>query len=426
MLKDAKVTTREENELLTRTDPGTSMGNYLRSFWIPCMVQSEVPQSDEPPVRLRLLGEDLVVFRDTNGNIGVLEERCPHRQASLFFGRNEEAGLRCVYHGWKFDTAGNCLDMPNEPATSDFKTRVKAVSYPARLGGGILWVFMGAQSNIAEFPDFEWMDLPPEKLYVSRWEQECNSIQAMEGELDAAHVSFLHRRVDQIHERKTALSGGYFQEDRSPRWHVKDTDYGFIAASQRSVEEDKAYWRMNQFLLPFYTMITSEPGSARMTRMWVPKDDTHCWVIALNFRHEHELLETELSMWRNGEMVHRKVIPGTTQPIETRANDYLIDRDAQRRLTFTGIEGVRAQDAMATESAGPIVDRTKENLGTSDIAVVRMRRRLMSEAKSLRDSGKVPLPAKNGKVYRVRAHQTVLSREQAFDEVDEVLAAMRA
>ena len=420
------MTTREDNELLTQTDRGTAMGAYLRSFWIPCMVQREVPISDGPPVRLRLLGEDLVVFRDTNGRVGVLEEHCPHRQASLFFGRNEEAGLRCVYHGWKFDTAGTCLDMPNEPPTSDYKTKIKAVAYPAREAGGLLWVFMGQHDKMAELPDFEWMGLPAEKLYASRWEQECNSIQAMEGELDAAHVSFLHRRVDQLDEKKNALSGSYFQEDRSPRWHVKDTDYGFIAASQRSVEEDKAYWRMNQFLLPFYTMITSEPGNARMTRMWVPMDDTHCWVIAINFRHDRAMSEQELAMWRNGEMVHRKVIPGTTQPVETRANDYLIDREAQKRSSFTGIAGVRAQDAMATESAGPIVDRTKEHLGTSDIAIVRMRRRLLAEARALRDSGKQPLPAASCKVYRVRAHQAVLARTQMFDEEDEVVAAMRS
>jgi phthalate 4,5-dioxygenase oxygenase subunit len=418
--------TREENEFLTQTDPGTPMGAYLRSFWIPCMVLHEVPVADGPPVRLRLLGEDLVVFRDTRGVVGVLEELCPHRRASLFFGRNEECGIRCVYHGWKFDTQGNCLDMPSEPATSDYKTKIKAVSYRAREAGGLLWVYMGPSEQPPEMPDFEWLDLPPEKLYASRWEQECNSIQAMEGELDAAHVSFLHRKVDQIDDSKQALSGAYFQEDRSPRWHVKDTDYGFVAAAQRRVEEDKAYWRMNQFLLPFYTMITSEPGNARMTRMWVPKDDTHCWVIAVNFRQEHALGEKELTAWRNGDNTHRKVIPGTTQPVETRANDYLIDRDVQKRMTFTGIAGVRAQDAMATESAGPIVDRTREHLGTSDVAIVKMRRRLMAEARAFKDTSAAPLASTRGKLYRVRPHQTVLDRTMMFDQDESVVAAMRS
>ncbi len=418
--------TREDNELLTRTDPGTVMGTYLRSFWIPCMVLREIPLADDPPVRLRLLGEDLIVFRDTAGRVGVLDERCPHRLTSLYYGRNEESGIRCVYHGWKFDTTGRCVEMPSEPDDSAFCSKVKAVAYPNREAGGLLWVYMGPAEHAAQMPEFEWLGLPAEQLYASRWEQECNSIQAMEGELDAAHVSFLHRRVDQLDASKSALSGSYFQEDRHPRWHVKDTDYGFIAASQRRVEQDKSYWRLNQFLLPFYTMITGEPDNARMTRMWVPKDDTHCWVIAVNFRHERALSEEELRGWKNGETTHRKVLPGTTQPVETRANDYLIDRDAQKRSTFTGIAGVRAQDAMATESAGPIVDRTREHLGTSDIAIIRMRRRLLSEARELAGRGTRPPQSLAGTLYRVRAHQTLLDRETVFDQRPDVMESMRA
>mgnify|MGYP001544863038 CR=1 FL=1 len=418
--------TQEDNRFLTQTDMGTPMGTYLRSFWIPCMVLGEVPGADEAPLRLRLLGEDLIVFRDSNGRVGVMEEHCPHRRASLYFGRNEEGGIRCVYHGWKFDVDGNCLEMPNEPASSDYCKKVKAVAYPARERGGLLWVWMGKGAEVPQFPDFEWLDLPADHLYASRWEQECNSIQAMEGELDAAHVSFLHRRVDRLDEKKNSLSGSYFQVDRAPRWHVKDTDYGFVAASQRDVEDGKSYWRMNQFLLPFYTMITSDPGNARMTRMWVPKDDEHCWVIAVNFRVDMALQEPELQAWKNGDNTHRKVVPGTTQPVETRANDYLIDREVQKRVSFTGIAGVRAQDAMVTESAGPIVDRSREHLGTSDIAIVRMRRRLMAEARALASSGTLPAAASAGALYRVRAHQTVLDRDKQFDQEEEVLAAMRS
>jgi len=418
--------TRKDNELLTRTDPGTVMGTYLRAFWIPCMVLHEIPPADEPPVRLRLLGEDLIVFRDTAGKVGVMNELCPHRLTSLYYGRNECGGIRCVYHGWKFDTAGNCLEMPNEPDDSAFRAKVKAVAYPTREAGGLLWVYLGLAEHPAQMPDFEWLGLLAEQLYASRWEQECNSIQAMEGELDAAHVSFLHRRLDQLDTSKSALSGSYFQEDRHPCWHVKDTDYGFIAASQRRVEDDKSYWRLNQFLLPFYTMITGEPDKARMTRMWVPKDDTHCWVIAVNFRHDRPMSDEELRGWKNGETTHRKVIPGTTQPVETRANDYLIDRAAQKRISFTGIAGVRAQDAMATESAGPIVDRTREHLGTSDVAIIRMRRRLLAEARELMSGGARPPQTLAGMLYRVRAHQTLLDREAVFDQNADVIASMQA
>jgi phthalate 4,5-dioxygenase oxygenase subunit len=415
----------EENARLTQTDPGTFMGEYLRSFWIPCMVLTEVPDPDEAPVRLRLLKENLVVFRTTDGKVGVFDEHCPHRRASLFFGRNEECGIRCVYHGWKFDVDGNCVEMPSEPPESDYRRKVKARAYPSREAGGLLWVFMGDRSRLAEMPDFEWLDLPSSHLFASRWEQECNSIQAMEGELDASHVSFLHRRLDQLDASKQALSGSYFQEDRSPRWHVKDTDYGFVAASQRNVENDKSYWRLNQFLLPFYTMITPPPGAALMTRMWVPKDDTHCWVIAVSFRKDRPLDEEEVQAWRNGENTHRRVIPGTTIPTETRANDYRIDRAAQKSLTFTGIEGIRAQDAMVTESAGPVVDRSQEHLGTSDIAIVKMRRRLVAEARRFQETGERPLPTRSGRLYRIRAHQVVLDRQKLFDEDEATLAAMR-
>jgi len=418
--------THEDNSFLTETDSGTPMGSYLRSFWIPCMVSGEVPAADEAPVRLRLLGEDLIVFRDSAGRVGVLDQHCPHRRASLFFGRNEECGIRCVYHGWKFDVEGNCLDMPNEPASSTYREKVKAIAYPTRERGGLLWVYMGKSADLAQFPDFEWLDMPAGHLYASRWEQDCNSIQAMEGELDAAHVSFLHRRIDRLDEKKHSLSGSYFQVDRAPRWHVKDTDYGFIAASQRDVEDGQSYWRMNQFLLPFYTMITSEPGNARMTRMWVPKDDEHCWVIAVNFRAEATLQESELRAWKNGDTTHRKVIPGTTQPLENRSNDYLIDRQLQKTVSFTGIAGVRAQDAMVTESAGPIVDRTREHLGTSDIAIVRMRRRLIAEARTFSDGNVLPVAAQRGELYRVRAHQAVLDRDKLFDQEADVVAAMRS
>ncbi|HMN82344.1 MAG TPA: Rieske 2Fe-2S domain-containing protein [Burkholderiaceae bacterium] len=417
---------RADNEFLTQTDPGTPMGAYLRRFWIPCMVLHEVPPPDEPPVRLRLLGEDLIVFRDTEGRIGVLDEYCPHRLTSLFFGRNEEHGIRCVYHGWKFATDGRCLDLPNEPASSNFRNKIRATAYPARERGGLLWVYMGPADAMPEFPEFEWLDLPAAQLYASRWEQECNSIQAMEGELDAAHVSFLHRRVDGLDDNKQALTGAYFQEDTAPRWHVRDTEYGFVAASQRNVENNRSYWRLNQFLLPFYTMITGQPGNARMTRMWVPKDDTHCWVIAVNFRPDQPLMEPELRAWKNGENTHRRVVPGTTQPLETRANNYLIDRKKQKTETFTGIEGIRAQDAMATESGGAIVDRTKEHLGTSDIAIIAMRKRLMIEARALLEHGTVPPASRNGRLYRHRAHQVVMERDKSFDAVPEVMEAMRA
>ena len=417
--------TKEDNQLLTGCSPGSPMGEYLRRFWIPAMSLAEVPAADEPPVRLRIMSEDLIIFRDSSGRIGAMEERCPHRLASLFFGRNEDCGIRCIYHGWKFDVDGNCLDTPNEPPNSAMKTRIKANAYQTAQSGGLLWLFMGPRADTPALPGFEWLDIPDNQRYISRWEQDCNSIQAMEGELDAAHVSFLHRRVDGIAENKMALTGEYFRDDTSPTWHVTDTDYGFIAASSRRVE-DGAYWRMNQFLLPFYTMITSLPDGPRLTRMWVPKDEEHCWVIAVSFRPDRELGAEEIRAWRAGENTHRKIHPGTTIPIESAANNYLIDRRVQKTQTFTGIAGIRAQDAMATESAGPIADRTKEHLGTSDRAIIAMRRRLIREARSLAEDGTVPSVAHGGPIYRVRASSAVLPSGSDFQDHKDVLETLKA
>ncbi len=416
---------KEDNGFLTQTDPGTPMGTYLRSFWTPCMVEDEVPLPDAPPRRLRLLGEDLVVFRDTEGRIGVMDELCPHRRASLFFGRNEECGIRCVYHGWKFDVEGNCVDMPSEPPESTYKERVKAVAYPSELAGGLLWVFLGDPRQKPELPRFEWMDLPPQHRFATRWEQECNSIQAMEGELDPAHVSFLHRRLDKLDDKDHSISGSYFQQDRAPKCHVSDTPYGFINASVRSVGQSEAYWRLNQFLLPFYTMIAAGPEVALMTRMWVPRDDKSCWVLVVNYRLDRPLDAAEIEGWRAGHTLHRKLIPGTTIPVENKANDYLIDRQAQKTISFTGIEGIRAQDAMVTESCGPIVDRRHEHLGTSDIGIVKMRRRLIAEAKSMVERKSPPTLAFNGSEYKVRAAIAVLERGKRFEDDASIMAALK-
>lgn len=228
---------------------------------------------------------------------------------------------------------------------------------------------MGPAEYQPAFPEFEWLDLPASQRYASRWEQDCNSIQAMEGELDAAHVSFLHRMVADVDQNKQALTGAYFQADTAPRWHVQDTCYGFVAASERNVEDQRSCWRMNQYLLPFYTSITGVAEQARMTRMWVPMDDEHCWVIAVSFRPDASLGEAEMRAWKNGENTHRKVIPGTTRPYETR-----------------------------------------EHLGSSDNAIIAMRKRPMTEARALHERNVAPEVLSDGGLYRVRAHQAVVPR----------------
>jgi phenylpropionate dioxygenase-like ring-hydroxylating dioxygenase large terminal subunit len=402
------------------------MGRFMRSFWIPAMTAGEIPAADEPPVRLQLLNEALVVFRDSAGRVGVLEEHCPHRQASLFFGRNEEGGLRCVYHGWKFDVEGGCMDMPTEAPNSPMCRKVKARAYPARVAGGLLWVFMGDARAVPELPAFGFLDLPEENVYASRWHQECNYAQAMEGELDSAHVGFLHRMVSQVDADHQALTGKYFREDTAPSWKVIPTEAGFLACNGRRVDGDKRYWRLNQFLLPFYTMIPPRPGDAQLVRMWVPMNDERCWVICVTWRPDAPLGAQELAAWRNGENSHRKVIPGTTTPVERKDNDYLIDRRLQKTVSFTGIHGIRAQDAMVTESAGPIADRTREHLGSSDVAVVAMRRTLIEGASKCAEAGTPPPAAAKPWLYGVRATQAVLPAGVAPDASDEIIQPARA
>ena len=417
---------REDNELLTRVGPGTPMGALFRRHWLPFMLADELA-ADAPPRRVQLLGECLVAFRDSRGRAGLLGEHCPHRRASLYYGRNESGGLRCVYHGWKFDVSGACLEMPSEPAESSFRHKVRAEAYPVQERGGLLWAYLGPAEKRAELPELEWLGVPAERRYVSRWLQDCNYAQALEGEIDEAHVSFLHRRFDAEGVAKTALAGGYFQEDTAPRYTVHDTPYGLACGARRSVEGGQYLWRVNLFLMPCFTLIPpSDDPHVRLFRAWVPADDTHTNVLCAGWRTDGPVSERDLALWRGGEAAHRKVEPGTATPAERADNEYLIDRAAQRTRSFTGIAGIRAQDAMVTESAGAIADRTREHLGTSDKAVIAFRQRLLGAARRLAQ-GIEPQAPYDPDCYRVRAHSALVPRdERDFPEHEEFRRAMLA
>src|SRR5260370_14856248 len=264
---------KELNELLTRVGPGTPMGNLLRRYWMPALLSSEAANADSDRVRVGLMGEDLIAFRDSNGHLGLLANNCPHRGASLFFGRNEESGLRCVYHGWKFDTSGQCIDMPNEPAESDFKTKVKAVAYPTHESGGIVWTYMGPPDKMPSFRDFGTESLPREQWRASKTQTYCNFVQALEGNLDTAHISFLHRSLD---DASIADDGtdrpGYSTQDvstrikaqnRAPRVEVEDTPYGFRYAGIRGTPNGHEQIRMTIFAMPVMTFVSAVPFGGR-------------------------------------------------------------------------------------------------------------------------------------------------------------------
>ena len=416
--------TQEEDRLLTETNRGTPAGEYLRRYWLPALLGSEVAENDCPPVRVRLMGEDLVAFRDTNGRVGIVSEKCPHRLASLFFGRNEECGLRCVYHGWKFDIHGDCLEVPNEPAEYRFQNKIRITAYPTCEYGGLVWIYMGPPELTPELPKLEWARVPGSHRYISKRFQQTNYLQAIEGGIDSSHSNFLHASLDAFRltdeyvekvRNSSNLRVKYHLLDRSPRFSVEKTEYGLVIAARRNAEQDTYYWRLTPFLLPSYTIIPYQKGHSIHGHCWVPRDDDTCWVWTVSWHPERPLTEEEWAVIRDETFVHAAVDPVTFEPLRNKSNDYLIDRDRQRTSNMTGIHGFAAQDMAVQESMGTRVDRTKERLGTSDTAIIAARRLLLQEIRAL-EQGCEPFACSHGDVYWVRSASMVAPREKPFSE----------
>jgi phthalate 4,5-dioxygenase oxygenase subunit len=416
--------TFEENQLLTETNQGTPAGEYLRRYWLPALVAGEIADNDCPPVRIRLMGEDLVAFRDTKGRVGILSEKCPHRLASLFFGRNEECGLRCVYHGWKFDVDGNCLDIPSEPPEYRFQNKIRIASYPTREYGGLIWIYMGPPELNPELPKLEWARVPESHRYISKRLQETNYLQAIEGGIDSSHSNFLHASVDAFRltdeyvakvQKSSNLRAKYHPIDKSPRFTVEKTDYGLLIAARRDAEEDTYYWRLTPFLLPSYTIIPHQKGTSIHGHCWVPRDGETCWVWTISWHPDRPLSEEEWAEIRDETFVHATVDPATFQPLRNKGNNYLIDRERQRTSSMTGIHGFAAQDMAIQESMGPRVDRTNERLGTSDTAIIAARRLLLQEVRALQ-KGREPFAVTHGDVYWVRSASMIAPRQMPLAE----------
>jgi phenylpropionate dioxygenase-like ring-hydroxylating dioxygenase large terminal subunit len=414
--------TNEENRLLTETNRGTPGGEYFRRYWLPALFSSELPGPDSPPVRIRLLGEDLLAFRDTEGRVGIVDEFCPHRQASLFWGRNEECGLRCVYHGWKFDVNGACVDIPNEPPEYRFQNKVRITAYQAQEHGGLVWVYMGPPESVPEMPKLEWARVPETHRYISKRFQETNYLQAVEGGIDSSHSNSLHATVEAFRMTDSYVEGvrnssnlrdKYHVLDKSPRFTVQKTDYGLIIAARRNAGEDTYYWRLTQFLLPSYTMIPYQQGNSIHGHCWVPRDDETCWVWTFSWNPDRPLPEKDWEAIREETFVHTAVDPVTFRPLRNKSNDYLIDRELQRKSSMTGIHGFAAQDTAIQESMGPIADRTRERLGTSDTAIIAARRLLLQEIRAL-EAGEEPSAPRNGDAYWVRSASMVMNRDVDF------------
>ena len=317
------------------------MGNVLRLFWVPTLLASELPKPDCPPVRVSLMGEKLVAFRDTEGRLGLIDEFCAHRGVSLWFGRNEGCGIRCPYHGWKYDVTGQCVDLPSEAGNTGTRGRIKLKSYPCIEKAGVIWAYLGPSDPRPSGPALKWTEVSPGQLFVSKRLQECNYLQALEGGIDSSHVSWLHGNAFKEDPLFTGSRGNqYNEEDRMPLFEVEPFDGGLLIGARRNGAEGHYYWRITPWIMPWYTIIPPRAGHPLGAHAWVPIDDHHCWAWSINYHPKRDLMDAERNAMAEGKGIHVAYIPGTFIPAANKRNDYLIDREAQAsgRLA-SGVEG---------------------------------------------------------------------------------------
>jgi phthalate 4,5-dioxygenase oxygenase subunit len=408
---------QEQNDLLTRTGPGSAMGTMFRRYWIPALLAEELAEPDGPPVRVQLLSEKLIAFRDTEGRLGLIDEFCAHRRVSLWFGRNEECGLRCAYHGWKYDVTGQCTDLPSEPESNGFRRATRLKSYPLIEQGGVLWTYMGPAEHRPDPPAFEFSLVPPECTYTSKRLQYCNWLQAMEGGIDSSHVSWLHRDALHSDPLMTGSRGNeYNMGDAMPRFEVAGHPAGLFIGARRNAEDGNHYWRITPWCMPSFTMIPPRGGHPVHGHFWIPIDDENCWAWSFDYHPTRPLTKAELTAMRAGKGIHTRTIPGTYIPEANRDNAYLMDRAAQKAgRTYSGVEGIAMQDASLQESMGPIVDRSQERLVSTDNGIIVARQRLLHAAVALAEHG-TPPPGTDPATHRVRSAALVLPPDVAFAE----------
>ncbi|MCL2393748.1 MAG: Rieske 2Fe-2S domain-containing protein [Acidimicrobiaceae bacterium] len=406
----------EENEILCRVGPGTLMGNLLRRYWMPACLSAELDR-DGSPLEVRLLGEDLIAFRDTDGRVGLVDVNCPHRGASLYYGRNEDCGLRCIYHGWKFDVDGNCTEMPSERRS--FADRIKLPNYPVHESGGIVWTYMGPVETMTPFRDFGTEDLEADEVQATKLFWDCNWVQALEGNIDTAHISHLHQWFgnqqvpdndsDQPGYPDISWLGKLCWADRAPAVEVQDEWYGFRYVGIRDTPKGYKHVRLTAFTMPSLTIIAAVPFSTRQLIV-VPIDDHSSW----RYSFKTGVDPNPKGYGASDSPVrspHRMVGPserGIRLRTANAANHYEIDREFQKTESFSGIRDFVAQDYAVTESMGPIYNRTKEHLGTTDLAVIRMRSMLLGAARGLAEGKEPPGLTGQGDFRIIRSAEKVI------------------
>ena len=401
---------KEMSETLTRTGPGTPMGNLMRRYWVPSLSSSEISEPDGPQVRVQILGEKLLAFRDTEGRPGLIDEFCSHRGASLYFGRNEENGIRCAYHGVKFDRNGQCVDVPSAPQVC---ARMHIKSYPCIELGGVVWAYMGPADKKPAPPELEWCTLPTSHVFVSKRVQESNYLQAMEGGIDTSHVSFVHSHevdTDPMHQGVKALD--YIKADGNVVFNIEKNPFGLTLFGRRNGEPDSYYWRVTQWLFPWFTLIPPFGHHSLAGHVWVPIDDHHCWAWSINFHPDKPLSVEERAAMEAGKGIHVEYeAPGSFRPKVNKDNDYQMDRVAQKeKRAYSGVFGFSAQDYSLQESMGPIQNHEAERLLPTDKAIVMARRMLQEAALGVADG--VEPPALDASTQRVRAAGVLLDRSK--------------
>ncbi|HEY2872806.1 MAG TPA: Rieske 2Fe-2S domain-containing protein [Reyranella sp.] len=422
---------KADNVFLTRAGKDTPMGALLRCFWMPALLSEELPERDGPPKKIRLLGEDLLAFRDSDGRIGIVEPHCPHRGANLYYGRNEECGLRCAFHGWKFDVEGNCVDLPTSPPESSYKNTIKLHAYPVREWADIVWVYMGPRDHVPGLPQLELGLVPAAHRFVSKKWQDCNWVQSLEGAIDTAHFSFLHKVPTKDEKAKleifrttSAIGAGQELQDRirwvmddpRPKFAILGHDTGLAIGAARKTNGADKYWRISQFLMPNHALVpVAFPGDVYHGQCWVPVDDATCWIYTYSWLPDRPFTNSEREKYAKGLSLHAEV-DADYVPVRNIRNDYMLDREKQKTESFTGIMGVSEQDAAIQDSQGPIQDRTREHLGPTDVGIVEFRKLVMGAARML-GSGEVPKAAGSAPRYAVRAGGWIAGPDKDFATV---------
>ena len=382
----------EENQLLTQTGSGTPCGEFIRRYWQPVALSEEL--ENDVPIRVKVMGEDLVLFRDSEGRLGLLGLHCSHRGADLSLGRVEDGGIRCLYHGWIYDIHGSCIDQPAEPEGSDFKTKIRHKAYPCQEKAGLIFAYMGP-GKPPLLPDYEPLTVAPDHRYAYKVLHECNWLQAHEGEIDPAHLSYLHRRTKQPEWRQRAIKGtrsaqamDFYRSDVTPTIEAEETDFGVRIFSVRKAGDDGFYVRVTNSIFPnVSTIIGPMSGDGYDINWHVPIDDMYHWKFVLIFRRSGPL---EARDWKNINLT-RTELTKDYRLIRDPRNNYLQDRESMKTGNFSGLGTVNiCQDAAMVQSPGAIQDRAEEHLGTTDKAIIANRRALTKAIQAVQAGNEPP------------------------------------